>query len=73
MMQSAMGDDSAIEPEKMNLTTDTVCVVVLNSKSMEARWVEVPALVRWYQKVKQLAMRNLGLLSSKPQPRRDQE
>jgi D-alanyl-D-alanine carboxypeptidase len=30
-------------------------VVILKSKSMEARWVEVPALVRWYAKVKKLA------------------
>jgi D-alanyl-D-alanine carboxypeptidase len=29
-------------------STDNVIVVVLGSKSIEARWIEVPALVCWY-------------------------
>lgn len=39
---------------------DNCIVVVLGSKSMEARWVEVPALVKWYQKVKALAIKHIG-------------
>jgi D-alanyl-D-alanine carboxypeptidase len=34
-------DNDQVEP-------DNCIVIVLNSKSMEARWVEVPALVKWY-------------------------
>lgn len=44
---------------KNELTTDNVIVVVLGSKTMEIRWVEVPQLVRWYQNVKQLAVMQL--------------
>ena len=34
-------DNEEVEP-------DNCIVIVLGSKSMEARWVEVPALVKWY-------------------------
>lgn len=37
---------------KGKTTFDNCIVVVLNSKSMDSRWIEVPALVRWYQKLK---------------------
>ena len=33
---------------KGNQGRDRVIVVVLNSKTMEQRWVEVPQLVRWF-------------------------
>lgn len=44
---------------KNEQNTDNVIVVVLGSKSMEIRWIEVPQLVRWYQSVKQLAIGQL--------------
>ena len=34
---------------------DNVIVVVLGCKSMGSRWIEVPSLVRWYQKLKKFA------------------
>ena len=43
MMQESV---SVLQTE--SLTVDNCIVVVLGSKSMEQRWVEVPALVRWY-------------------------
>jgi D-alanyl-D-alanine carboxypeptidase len=39
-------------PRRGQIQTDNVIVVVLGSKSMETRWVEVPALVKWYSIVK---------------------
>ena len=30
----------------------SICVVVLNSKSMEQRWIEVPLMVQWAIKKK---------------------
>ena len=43
-------DNETVEP-------DNCIVVVLGSKSMEARWIEVPALVKWYEKVKSIALK----------------
>jgi serine-type D-Ala-D-Ala carboxypeptidase (penicillin-binding protein 5/6) len=45
-------DNDEVEP-------DNCIVVVLGSKSMEARWVEVPALVKYYQKVKAMAVKQI--------------
>ena len=37
-----------------NETGEQYCVVVLSSKSMDQRWVEVPKMVEWAIKSKQL-------------------
>ena len=36
-------------------SNERLCVIVLNSKTMDTRWVEVPAMVEWALKRKQLA------------------
>jgi D-alanyl-D-alanine carboxypeptidase len=36
-----------------------IIVIVLNSKSMEARWVEIPQLVNWFLAVKEKAISEL--------------
>lgn len=45
-------DNETVEP-------DNCIVVVLGSKSMESRWVEVPALVKWYQQLKSTALKSM--------------
>jgi hypothetical protein len=38
---------------------DKICVIVLNSRSMEQRWVEVPLMVEWAVK-RRISQNNQG-------------
>ena len=37
-------------------TLEHVIIIVLNSKTMEARWVEIPELLNWFLSVKEQAI-----------------
>lgn len=43
-----------------------IMVIVLNSKTMDQRWVEIPQLVDWFLEVKSKALTDIDLCANKP-------
>jgi D-alanyl-D-alanine carboxypeptidase len=44
--------------ENESETIEHVIIIVLNSKTMECRWVEIPEMLNWFLEVKELAIEN---------------
>jgi hypothetical protein len=52
--------------EQQSEKLQEIIVIVLNSKTMEQRWVEIPELVEWFLEVKAKALTDIDLITNKP-------